>query len=624
MKTNRPATDQDERRELDFPSLSILRGKLSLRSLAMGFAVFFAVCCVHADTIVNSVHNLSVTGPGTVKATSETDTCLFCHTAHHSNGATPLWNHNLSGVTNYVVYSSATLDAIGLTIPQPNGSSRLCLSCHDGTIALGSVNSRTAPIAMQNGVSTMPTGPGNLGTDLSGDHPISFVYDAALAAKDPQIKDPALLTGKVKLDHDGRMQCTACHNPHDNQFGNFLVVDNTGSALCLTCHNPPNWPGSAHSLSGQTVAPAVPNAQKRDQSAKLKATTVAAMGCENCHTPHLAGSRERLMKFAAPEQNCLPCHNGGTMGVKNVAADFQKISIHPVTQNSEAHSPTEDIINPSTRHVTCADCHDSHGMKTATKGQAKLANGSPGVMGLNASGSAMKVASKEYEVCLRCHGDSVARGAARVNRLVTETNKRLQFRVTNQSFHPVEAVGKNRSVPSLIAPWTISSTMSCTDCHNSDQSPAAGGSGANGPHGSIYPPLLERQLILTDYTPESPANYALCYKCHSRDSILGDQSFRAVNSQGESRGHRFHIVDQKAACTTCHDSHGVANTKSLINFNSDYVTASGSQPSAPMYLSIGNFGGTCTLTCHGKDHAGTSYPQAAGPLGGARIRGRLR
>jgi predicted CXXCH cytochrome family protein len=351
----------------------------------------------------------------------------------------------------------------------------------------------------------------------------------------------------------------------------------------------------------------------------LKTTTVAALGCENCHTPHFAGSRERLMKFAAPEQNCLPCHNGSTIGVKNVAADFQKVSIHPVTQNSDAHSPNEDVINPATRHVTCADCHDSHGVKTATKGQAKLVDASPGVMGVNASGVAMKVATKEYELCLRCHGDSVARGPSRVNRVVAETNKRLQFRVTNQSFHPIETMGKNRNVPSLIAPWTTSSTMSCVDCHNSDQSPATGGSGANGPHGSIYPPLLERQLILTDYTPESPANYALCYKCHSRDSILGDQSFRAVNSQGQSRGHRFHIVDLKTACTTCHDSHGVAGAKNLINFNSDYVTPSASLPSAPMYTSTGNFSGTCALTCHGKDHAGTSYPQTAGPLSGAKI-----
>jgi predicted CXXCH cytochrome family protein len=589
----------------------------------LGLIILLFLNGARAETIVNSVHNLSVSGPGPVKATAEADVCIFCHTAHRSNGATPLWNHNLSGVTNYVVYSSTTLDALGLTIPQPNGSSRLCLSCHDGTIALGSVNSRTSPISMQNGVSTMPSGPSNLGTDLSGDHPISFVYDASLGAKDPQIKDPAALTGKVKLDHEGRMQCTACHDPHNNQFGKFLVMDNTASTLCLSCHNVANWPGSAHSMSSQSVTPVATAAVKLGSPAKAKMTTVAAEGCANCHTPHFAGARERLLKSAAPEQNCLPCHNGSLPGVKNVAADFQKVSIHPITQNSTAHSPNENVVNPPTRHVTCFDCHNTHASKTRIQAQAKSGNTSPEVPGVNASGTVMKIASSEYELCLRCHADSTTRGEARVNRQVAETNKRVQFRVTNQSFHPVESVGKNRNVPSLLAPWTTSSLVTCTDCHNSDQSAATGGSGANGPHGSIYPPLLERQLVLTDFTPESPANQALCYKCHSRESILGDQSFRAVNGQGQSRGHRFHIVDQKATCTTCHDSHGVANAKNLINFNSDYVTPSTSLGTTS-YTSTGNFGGVCTLTCHGKDHAGINYPMAATPLSRGKAVRRAR
>lgn len=570
---------------------------------------------VRAETIVNSIHNLSVSGPGTVKATSESDVCIFCHTVHHSNGEKPLWNHNMSTVSNYVVYSSSTIDALGLKIPQPNGSSRLCLSCHDGTIALGSVSSCTTPVSMQNGVTTMPNGSDNLGTDLSGDHPISFVYDGNLAAKDPQLKDPATLTGKVKLDFQGRLQCTACHDPHNDQFGNFLVVDNTASALCLACHNVANWSGSAHSLSSQSVAPNVSVITKRGQPAILKTTSVAAQGCENCHVSHFAGGRQRLLKFAAPEQNCLPCHNGSMANVKNVAADFQKISIHPITENGAAHSPNEDVINPPARHVTCADCHDIHGAKAIPTGysSAKILSASPGVPGVNASGAMMKIAGKEYELCFRCHADSTARGQGRVNRQMPETNTRLEFRVSNLSFHPVESMGKNRNVPSLIAPWTTSSVMKCTDCHNSDQSPDAGGSGANGPHGSIYAPLLERQLVLTDYRPESSESYALCYKCHSRDSILGDQSFRAVNSQGQSRGHRFHIVDLKTACTTCHDSHGVATAKNLINFNTDYATPSTSL-STISYTSTGNFGGVCTLTCHGKDHAGISYPMAATPL----------
>jgi predicted CXXCH cytochrome family protein len=574
------------------------------------------------DSIVNSKHNLSANGPGTIKAGTEQNLCVFCHTVHHANGQTPLWNHQMSSVTNYITYTSGTLKAV---VGQPDGSSRLCLSCHDGTVALGMVSSRTNAIAMQNGVTTMPTGPSNLGTDLSGDHPISFKYDTTLTKLDTQLQDPATLTGKVRLDHNNEVQCTSCHDPHNDQFGNFMVVDNSGSALCLACHTINNWSGSVHALSSQTVSTMV--MQKMTQRAPapgksaLKSPTVAQQGCENCHAPHLAGSKERLMRFAAPEQNCLVCHNG-SMNTKNVAADFQKISVHPITLNGTAHSPQEDPINPKVRHVTCSDCHDPHGSTTAPGTSAKVIGALNGVVGVSANGAVIKSVNKEYELCFRCHGDSLARGKSRVNRQTPETNKRLQFSSANQSFHPIETIGKSRNVPSLIAPWTVSSVMACTDCHNSDQSPGAGGSGANGPHGSVFTPLLERQLVTTDYSAESMANYALCYKCHSRDSILADQSFHAVNSLGQDRGHRFHIVDQKTACTTCHDSHGVLSAKHLINFNSDYVTASSSLPSGLMYTSTGTSGGVCTLTCHGKDHAGTAYGGAGSPFSGTRIRGR--
>src|SRR5215831_16766295 len=143
-----------------------------------------------AASIIHTKHNLSVTSPGAIKASSETDVCIFCHTVHHTTGQIPLWSHAMSSVTNYVVYSSPTLKAV---VGQPDGSSRLCLSCHDGTVALGMVSSRTTTIQMLGGVTTMPAGAANLGTDLSGDHPISFVYDQNLSQQDPRVKDPATI-----------------------------------------------------------------------------------------------------------------------------------------------------------------------------------------------------------------------------------------------------------------------------------------------------------------------------------------------------------------------------------------------------------------------------------------------
>src|SRR4051795_4219699 len=92
---------------------------------------------VFADRIAdvrNTKHNLSATGPGTLKATSETQVCVFCHTPHGAEAipAAPLWNRKLSAAT-YTTYTSTSIDANAAELAAgPGGSSKLCLSCHDG------------------------------------------------------------------------------------------------------------------------------------------------------------------------------------------------------------------------------------------------------------------------------------------------------------------------------------------------------------------------------------------------------------------------------------------------------------------------------------------------------------
>jgi predicted CXXCH cytochrome family protein len=175
---------------------------------------------------------LSASGPARIRASSEQEICIFCHTPHNASPIQPVWNRNMP-VSAYTVYASNSLDAV---VGQPTGSSKLCLSCHDGAIAVGSVLSRSQPIEMASGITTLPPGASNLGTDLSDDHPISFRYDSALAVRDPKIKQPSLLPAPVKLDARGEMQCTSCHDAHDNRNGKFLVMDNTQSQLCRSCH----------------------------------------------------------------------------------------------------------------------------------------------------------------------------------------------------------------------------------------------------------------------------------------------------------------------------------------------------------------------------------------------------
>lgn len=560
---------------------------MKLATLLAG--LLFLLPLLRASSIVTSKHNLSATGPGPIKAVTEFQICIFCHTPHNSSREAPLWNRSSSGQT-YVPYNSTTAKA---RPGQPTGDSKLCLSCHDGTIALGMVLSRPSGIPMQGGVTLLPSGASRLGTDLADDHPVSFTYDPALTVANGQLHSPASLTGAVRLDSNQQLQCTTCHDAHNNQFGKFLVMDNTASALCSTCHNQNYWNLTPHKTSTKTW-----NGLGTNPWPHTANTTVQANACENCHRPHSAGSKPRLLNFAGEEANCFPCHNGN-VAAKNIQTEFNKLSVHPIASTTGIHDPTEDPLN-STRHVECVDCHNPH----AANGQAASAPTASGplagVTGIGSTGTVVKPIANQFELCFRCHADSANRGPARVTRQTVQTNTRLEFQTANASYHPVLAAGRNPSVPSLIAPWTTASQMYCTDCHNNNQGPGAGGTGPKGPHGSAFTPLLERRLELTDNQTESAAIYALCYKCHSRTSLMADQSFPR---------HHQHVADLKGACTTCHDPHGAAGSTNLINFNTTYVTKSTSLNAGPTFTSAGpgTRRGSCTLTCHGKDHNPFTY-----------------
>jgi len=200
---------------------------------------------VNAGSITGTAHDLSG------KGYSGGEICVVCHTPHNADTTVveaPLWNHAITAV-NFAMYTSPTFDANQDT--QPTGSSKLCLSCHDGVTAIDSFGGNT-------GNSTMG---GNkaigLNGDLTDDHPISILYDAALATTDPGMHDPTATnvtigaggtktrTGTVAalMTPNGKVQCSSCHDVHNNFVGPgtndkpLLKVTKAGSTLCLTCHN---------------------------------------------------------------------------------------------------------------------------------------------------------------------------------------------------------------------------------------------------------------------------------------------------------------------------------------------------------------------------------------------------
>jgi len=562
-------------------------------------AVLFLITSLTLPTssvagVLTTKHNLSVSSPGTVKADTETRLCIFCHTPHGASTTQGLlWNRSDSTAT-YVPYDSPTLNA---AVGQPTGASKMCLSCHDGTVALGALLSEPAEVGFVGGVRFLPAGPDLIGTDLGDDHPVSFDYNAALVMQNPELADPAGLTGDVALDPFGQMQCAACHDPHEEGFGKFLVADRKGSALCVTCHTKSQWPVSSHAAS-----PAVWNGVLPDPWPNSDFTTVADNACENCHDPHGGASTSWNLDYTFEEDNCLVCHNGRVAST-DIEADITTPYHHPVEVAVDVHEPGEDPTLPMTNHVECSDCHNPHAADSTTTSAPFASGALKGASGVDASGQAVASVSFQYEVCFKCHSQ-FSMSSPSVNRQLLQDDKRLQFEITNPSFHPVIAQGKNPNVPSLLSPYTIASYVYCTDCHASDVGPGAGGTGAAGPHGSMHEHILEREYNLTDGVNYNPALYDLCFKCHSESSILNDDSFKE---------HKKHIREENAACSTCHDPHGISatqgnstNNSHLINF--DLTIVSPDPDSGRLeFVDLGNLTGQCYLLCHGEKHNPERY-----------------
>ncbi|MBK8270947.1 MAG: hypothetical protein IPK83_22625 [Planctomycetes bacterium] len=502
------------------------------------------------ESVVNSKHNLSTSGRGTIRALNEDQVCIFCHAPHNTAPQTPLWNrHNPTAY--YRIYQSSTTDA---RIDQPGAASKMCLSCHDGTIAMGLVLSRDPNDPLPMNQPFMPTGPSNLTNDLSDDHPIGFRFDRQLSNRDPQLRSPDLVSREVKLGERGQLECTACHDPHNNELGNFLRVTERQGVLCNTCHDMTGWRTSAHALSPRTVPATVTGGTPREFR------SMADNACGSCHSSHGAAHPERLLNDR-PSDLCIDCHNG--LYGRDIQGVLNARSGHRLKRLYDAHEPNE---NPLTMrpHVECVDCHNPHAVKDdplgsrlarIDLGRARVPPAMAEVPGVSSSGVPIDRANFYYEVCFRCHADKPVPITNRIARQRDSYgNIRRQLLPTAASSHPIlrSARGGNET-PSLTPEARLKTNMDCQDCHNNPDARQLGGGGPNGPHGSRFEYLLADRYETADFTMESPQAYSLCYQCHDRTSILGDESFKF---------HRRHVVDGRSPCSSCHAPHGVSGSRS--------------------------------------------------------------
>jgi len=528
--------------------------------------------------VYDSPHNFSAsrqTGVGSSAfGSTEERICVFCHIPHHASDVEgALWSRDISDQSNYRMYESPTLSA---TIElMPTGASRLCLGCHDGTIAIGALQggyTLTSAPSLQGNPNQLALVDTSGRRDLSGDHPISFFYPV----KDGLV--PAQSIAKpVALAPGNRLECTACHNPHSNDYGKFLVLDNSdGIKLCAACHVTPGWAASPYSAHKVNI-------------------TSNNLGCGICHDQHKASGRQYLLKNGTAESNCLTttCH-------ATVAASFNAAPAysHPViNQNNQIHTLIEPLpLSASLKHVTCDDCHNPHQAQavipatplTLLPPDISASGPLSGVRGVNTGSSVVNPARYEYEICARCHsGGSAANFTGGYGpspllplRQVRDIDELNRFASTNASFHPV--IQTTRQLPSSFAVLslinaTVNQIITCTACHVS--------------HGATYPHQVRYRYDTDSLTNPSSFNYELCFTCH--------KPFNGYASGFSA--HQSHVfptgVRKPVPCSGCHDPHGV-NVPHLINFDLNMLPATPSV--VPKYLSTGVGTGSCTVSCHTK------------------------
>ncbi len=519
---------------------------------------------------------------------------MFCHTPHHAISDGPLWSRK-SNITTYIPYASTTIKA---NPEQPKGASRLCLSCHDGTVALGVLNNNYQVSSLGRIPTDInPELNANLGVDLSTSHPVSMTYGLS-----SELHDRSTLQAKgIALSEDTYVECNSCHDPHNNQYGNFLVRDTSKEhdLLCRDCHNKSGWDNadSRHRTGGTRYSATV-------------ATQVQADGCRNCHLPHSAQRGVHLLKAATAgageESNCLAsCHTGASytnVNSTDIATQIARTYSHKVSLYPGVHQEDESLPLVSTqKHVQCVDCHNPHqsGMQGSPLGDpnpvatpasvAPMVNGPlRGVRGVDLYGSPIGgdgSARYEYEVCFRCHlGSSAAyfktENSLRPVRQFSTYDQGKRFATASPSYHPVTNETVGRTGRSLVtALQNTQFRIYCSDCH--------------APHGSEERFILLQQNA--DAFPSTATSYPLCFKCHDQLYMLDPAH---TPHSGAVNLHQSHVSVNSVPCSACHDPHGVPtlagstgnNAAHLVNFDTRYT---GDAPAYNASLRSCTVAGTC-------------------------------
>jgi hypothetical protein len=380
----------------------------------------------------------------------------------------------------------------------------------------------------------------------------------------------------------------------------------------------------------------------RLQSPSKAKAAVAHGECRLCHRPHttamaqnakaaLAKKGSTAFQTSALDEVCLSCHQGPSapatdLGASKLPAWSGNGSSHidgPILERARtfARSVDRGSGRRTVLRMQCDGCHDVH---------AKDRTSSLSPMAFDAQGKYLR--TKPVNTSQMCFGCHAGPEAARLSKGESDLGA-LMGPSAISSHRPGATAAARPDLPSLKS-GLFGGTLDCISCHNSSNA-----GGPSGPHASSNAHLLKAPYGREgDVATTGTRANDLCFTCHDRISIEGNQSFplhaqhisgftglsaskvAPKNSsarrtlQDLSQGWRasplpggasFAGFGQPTACATCHDAHGSGKNAGLVAFDPAIVTRS--SVGVISYQKTGLRQGNCTLTCHGYDHVQTRY-----------------
>jgi predicted CXXCH cytochrome family protein len=343
-----------------------VRGSRSVLLEAFPVALIVVILASPLPTlggIAGSLHDLSM-----ITADEETDLCAHCHVPHGAQGER-LWKQAPSGPKTG--WGSRTV-------------AQLCYMCHNAT------------------------GGGCGGHDVTqtayDDLSHGFLIAGYPAAPDgsPEVMETGIFLPYVTT----LMDCTTCHDPHDNTYPPFLREASI-DRLCQVCHHRV-WPGAVGTGNlapdGRSYHPVGIGYQDLDGNLEtrlepfpdpLQVVTASGawvlgphrqgwqrgdggIGCQTCHPIHGRDDPETglgvpplpgLLRFPAAGASssplCQACHQGGEAPETVGDGTDHPINVHTPSTDplfaSGVMGYPEGWPSGTAKEPICASCHDVHG-----------------------------------------------------------------------------------------------------------------------------------------------------------------------------------------------------------------------------------------------------------------------